>query len=60
LRPASEEGHQRTAFPEHLLRGKKPEPTFLVEKPFRAEKVKALISQALFVHVPRPSRSALP
>jgi DNA-directed RNA polymerase specialized sigma24 family protein/CheY-like chemotaxis protein len=43
-----------TAFPERLLTGKKPEPTYLVEKPFRVEKIKALISQALFFHAPRP------
>ena len=43
-----------TAFPERLLTGKKPEPTYLVEKPFRVEKIKALISQALFFHTPRP------
>jgi CheY-like chemotaxis protein/DNA-directed RNA polymerase specialized sigma24 family protein len=39
-----------TAYPERLLTGKKPEPTYLVEKPFRPETVKALISQALFFH----------
>lgn len=37
-----------TAFPERLLTGKRPEPTFLVTKPFNPEMVKALISQALF------------
>lgn len=37
-----------TAFPERLLTGKKPEPAFLVTKPFNPETVKALISQALF------------
>ena len=37
-----------TAFPERLLTGTKPEPTFLVTKPFNPEMVKALISQALF------------
>ncbi|MBB4184069.1 response regulator [Sinorhizobium terangae] len=37
-----------TAFPERLLTGKKPEPAFLVTKPFNPEMVKALISQALF------------
>lgn len=37
-----------TAFPERLLTGEKPEPTFLVTKPFNPEMVKALISQALF------------
>jgi len=37
-----------TAFPEHLLTGKRPEPAFLVTKPFNEDMVKALISQALF------------
>jgi len=37
-----------TAFPERLLTGERPEPTFLVTKPFIPEMVKALISQALF------------
>jgi len=39
-----------TAFPERLLTGERPEPTFLVTKPFSPEMVKALISQALFFH----------
>jgi len=37
-----------TAFPERLLTGAKPEPTFLVSKPFQADALKAVISQALF------------
>jgi DNA-directed RNA polymerase specialized sigma24 family protein len=37
-----------TAFPEHLLTGERPEPTFLVTKPFDENMVKALIGQALF------------
>ena len=37
-----------TAFPERLLTGERPEPTFLVTKPFNTDMVKALISQALF------------
>ena len=43
-----------TAHPERLLTGEKPEPTYLVEKPFRSETIKAMISQALFFHAPRP------
>jgi CheY-like chemotaxis protein len=46
-----------TAFPEHLLTGERPEPAFLITKPFREETVKALIGQALFFHTPRPERS---
>lgn len=37
-----------TAYPERLLTGSKPEPTFLITKPFQPSKVKAAISQALF------------
>ncbi len=37
-----------TAFPERLLTGERPEPTFLVTKPFNPDMVRALISQALF------------
>jgi CheY-like chemotaxis protein len=45
-----------TAFPETLLTGTKPEPTFLVTKPFKEDALKAVISQALFFDV--QSRSA--
>jgi len=37
-----------TAFPERLLTGSRPEPTFLITKPFQRGTVKAAISQALF------------
>ena len=37
-----------TAFPERLLTGERPEPTFLSTKPFQRSTVKAAISQALF------------
>lgn len=37
-----------TAFPERLLTGVKPEPAFLITKPFMPDMVKAIISQALF------------
>ncbi|WP_306031380.1 response regulator [Stappia sp. MMSF_3263] len=37
-----------TAFPERLLTGERPEPAFLITKPFNPDMVKALISQALF------------
>ena len=40
-----------TAFPERLLTGTKPEPTFLVRKPYTQEAVKAVISQALFFDI---------
>ena len=41
-----------TAFPERLLTGNKPEPAFLITKPFSPNMVKALIAQALFFHSP--------
>lgn len=37
-----------TAFPELLLTGERPEPAFLIGKPFRDETVRTAISQALF------------
>jgi CheY-like chemotaxis protein len=40
-----------TGHPEMLLTGAKPEPTFLIAKPFNPETVKAVIGQALFFQV---------
>lgn len=37
-----------TAYPERLLTGARPEPTFLITKPFMADKIKAIVSQILF------------
>ena len=37
-----------TAYPEQVLTGLRPEPAFLIPKPFKHETVKAVISQALF------------
>lgn len=37
-----------TAYPERLLTGLRPEPTFLISKPYRVEEVKAVICQSLF------------
>jgi CheY-like chemotaxis protein/DNA-directed RNA polymerase specialized sigma24 family protein len=37
-----------TAYPEQLLTGKRPEPAFLVPKPFRPAHVAAVVTQALF------------
>jgi CheY-like chemotaxis protein len=39
-----------TAYPERLLTGERPEPTFLITKPFLPDSVKAAIGQALFFH----------
>jgi CheY-like chemotaxis protein len=37
-----------TAYPERLLTGERPEPVFLISKPFQTQTVKAIVSQALF------------
>lgn len=39
-----------TAFPERLLTGDGPEPTWLITKPFREDAVQAAMAQALFFH----------
>lgn len=37
-----------TAFPERLLTGERPEPAFLITKPYSEEQVRAAVSQAMF------------
>ncbi len=49
-----------TGHPEMLLTGTKPEPTFLIAKPFNAETVKAVIGQALFFEVRSHRKSPVP
>jgi CheY-like chemotaxis protein len=39
-----------TAFPERLLTGERPEPTYMITKPFEPETVMATIGQALLTH----------
>jgi CheY-like chemotaxis protein/DNA-directed RNA polymerase specialized sigma24 family protein len=46
-----------TAYPEQLLTGKRPEPTFLISKPFQQETLQAVISQALFFDLRAMRRS---
>lgn len=48
-----------TAFPERLLTGERPEPTYLITKPFEPATVSATIWQALLVHRER-ERGQLP
>jgi DNA-directed RNA polymerase specialized sigma24 family protein len=49
-----------TAFPQRLLTGTRPEPTFLITKPFQPQNVKAVISQALFFNIRgRPEQPSL-
>lgn len=47
-----------TAFPERLLTGERPEPTYLISKPFQELTVKAVIGQALFFHPKRAEKAA--
>lgn len=47
-----------TAFPERLLTGERPEPTFLITKPFQPENIKAITSQALFFDLKARRRDA--
>ena len=37
-----------TAYPERFLTGQRPEPAFLIAKPFQVAVVSAVVSQALF------------
>src|ERR1700742_5221586 len=39
-----------TAYPEKLLTGERPDPTYLIAKPFLPETVQATVGQALFFH----------
>jgi DNA-directed RNA polymerase specialized sigma24 family protein len=50
-----------TAYPERLLTGERPEPAFLITKPYQPDTVKAIISQALFFErrAHRSARAAL-
>lgn len=47
-----------TAYPERLLTGERPEPAFLITKPFLPQTVKAAIGQALFFHPRRRDQAA--
>ena len=50
-----------TAYPQRLLTGTRPEPTFLITKPFHPDSIKAIVSQALFFDIrgrPEPLRPA--
>ena len=37
-----------TAFPERLLTGQRPEPAFLINKPYSEDQVRSAVSQAMF------------
>jgi len=49
-----------TAFPDRLLTGERPEPTYLITKPFLSETVKATIAQALFFHDAKSNPAGAP
>ncbi len=37
-----------TAFPERLLTGERPEPAFVITKPYSEEQIRSAVSQAMF------------
>ncbi len=47
-----------TAYPERLLSGERPEPAFLITKPFTTDAVKIAIGRALFFHRPHLAESS--
>ncbi|EAR52498.1 response regulator receiver protein [Oceanicola granulosus HTCC2516] len=46
-----------TAFPERLLTGDRPEPAFLISKPYREDQVRSAVSQAMFFSSTEPLHS---
>jgi CheY-like chemotaxis protein/DNA-directed RNA polymerase specialized sigma24 family protein len=48
-----------TAYPERFLTGERPEPAFLIAKPFQPATVSAVASQALFFELAAPVAGAL-
>ena len=48
-----------TAFPERLLTGQRPEPAFLISKPYSTEQVRAAVSQAMFFASTQSLREAV-
>jgi CheY-like chemotaxis protein len=49
-----------TAYPERLLTGQRPEPTFLMTKPFNVDDVRVVVSQALFFEAHPDVQSSKP
>ncbi len=49
-----------TAYPDRLLTGERPEPAFLITKPYQPDTVKAIVSQALFFDRRAHLRDAAP
>lgn len=48
-----------TSFPERLLTGERPEPTFLITKPYEPDMVRAAVAQALFFRSTKPLELAV-
>ena len=48
-----------TAFPERLLTGERPEPAFLITKPYSEDQVRAAVSQAMFFATTKHMSNAL-
>jgi CheY-like chemotaxis protein/DNA-directed RNA polymerase specialized sigma24 family protein len=48
-----------TSFPERLLTGERPEPTFLITKPYEPDMVRAAVAQALFFRSTKPLEMTL-
>lgn len=48
-----------TSFPERLLTGERPEPTFLITKPYEPDMVRAAVAQALFFRSTKPLEIAV-
>lgn len=46
-----------TAFPERLLTGERPEPAFLISKPYAEPQVRSAVSQAMFFSSTEPLRA---
>lgn len=47
-----------TAFPERLLTGERPEPAFLITKPYSEDQVRTAVSQAMFFASTEPLKEA--
>ncbi|MGR3755786.1 MAG: response regulator [Tranquillimonas sp.] len=48
-----------TAFPERLLTGERPEPAFLISKPYTEDQVRSAVSQAMFFSSTETLKSAV-
>jgi two-component SAPR family response regulator len=49
-----------TAFPERMLTGERPEPAFLITKPYSEDQVRSAVSQAMFFASTETLRYSVP